>query len=135
MMTREETIIQIDSLKKFCEDMAGSDESGSHVFDLDIQALDLVLATLRPVSREMVEQVWRGEWIEKDDDLYCSECGHIIPDCAGNATPIFKNENRFCYFCGTPMTNEAVDIQLKRIEALKGFADYCWLDKSREKQE
>ena len=51
-MTREEAIAQIEGLKKYCEDMADSDESGSYVFDLDVQALDLALSALRPVSRE-----------------------------------------------------------------------------------
>lgn len=59
-MTREEAIVQIYGLKKYCEDMADSDESGSYVFDLDVQALDLALAALRPVSRDQVEKVWRG---------------------------------------------------------------------------
>lgn len=70
------------------------------------------------ISRERVEKVWKGEWIEKNGDLYCSRCDHIIPDCAGNATPIFKNENRFCYCCGAPMTDEAVEMVMERLEAL-----------------
>ena len=48
MMTREEAIVQIKGLKEYCEDMADSDESGSYVFDLDVQALDIALTALRP---------------------------------------------------------------------------------------
>ena len=47
-MTREDAIVQIYGLKKYCEDMADRDESGSYVFDLDVQALDLALTALRP---------------------------------------------------------------------------------------
>ena len=64
-MTRGEAIVQIEGLKKYCEDMADSDESGAYVFDLDVQALDLALAALRPVSREQVEK-----FKEYFDDLY-----------------------------------------------------------------
>ena len=30
-----------------------------------IAALDMALTALRPVSREQVEKVWRGEWIKR----------------------------------------------------------------------
>ena len=56
MMTREEAIVQIYGLKKYCEDMADSDESGSYVFDLDVQALGLAISALRHQIWE--EQVW-----------------------------------------------------------------------------
>lgn len=136
-MMQDEAIVQIYGLKKYCEDMADSDESGSYVFDLDVQALDLALAALRPVSRERVEQM-RGEWVAKHrhrggfrratgvddmgeqrtitiderceyDDRYCSKCGKQSPD----------NFLNFCGYCGAPMTDEAVEIRLKELEALK----------------
>lgn len=95
------------------------------------------IETLRPVSREQVEKVWRGEWVKRHkhrggfrrvkgfddmgeqhevtiderceyDDLYCSKCGKQSPD----------NFLNFCGYCGAPMTDEAVDILLKRLEAL-----------------
>lgn len=52
-----------------------------------------------------VAPVIHGKWIEKDDDLYCSECNHQIADCAGNATVIFVPENKFCYYCGAKKGN------------------------------
>lgn len=117
MMTREEAIVQIHGLKKYCEDMADSDESGSYVFDLDVQALDLALAALRPVSREQVEKVWRGEWIAYLDGEYimperyysCSKCGsrgHL-------------SKRNFCDFCGAPMTDAAVDMVMERLEGME----------------
>lgn len=137
MMTREEASAQIEGLKKYCEDMADSDESGAYVFDLDVQALDIALSALRPVSREQVERM-RGEWVAKHrhrggfrrvtgvddmgeqrtitiderceyDDRYCSKCGKQSPD----------NFLNFCGYCGAPMTDEAVDMVMERLEALK----------------
>ena len=73
---------------------------------------------LRPVSREQVERI-RGEWMfpifadqedANDPRCQCSECGSI-------ETPLARH--RFCPSCGAPMTDEAVDIRLKELEALK----------------
>ena len=102
------------------------------------KAQDAALSALRPVSRERVEKVWRGEWVKRHkhrggfrrvkgfddmgeqhevtiderceyDDLYCSKCGKQSPD----------NFLNFCGYCGAPMTDEAVEIRLKELEALK----------------
>lgn len=125
-ITREEATVQIYGLKKYCEDMADSDESGSYVFDLDVQALDLALTALRPVSRERIEKVWRGEWIGDNDEKVgsidgspiksstCSACGNWLVgsdeyDCAGH----------FCPACGAAQTDEAVEMVMERLEALK----------------
>ena len=123
MMTREEASAQIEGLKKYCEDMADSDESGAYVFDLDVQALDIALSALRPVSREQVEKVWSGEWVIGEPDvlgvpIHCSRCGwgsdHADPrkwmDYGGHI---------FCGHCGAPMTDEAVEMVMERMEALK----------------
>ena len=97
----------------------------------------MALSALRPVSREQVEKVCKGEWIKRhkhrggfrrvkgiDDmgeqhevtiderceyyDLYCSKCGKQSPD----------NFLNFCGYCGAPMTDEAVDMAMERLEAL-----------------
>ena len=43
-----------------------------------IAALDMALSALRPVSRERVEKVWRGEWMAFDEcsneGVYCKRC-------------------------------------------------------------
>lgn len=97
------------------------------------------IKALRPVSRQQVEKVWKGEWVKRHkhrggfrrvtgmddmgeqhtitiderceyDDLYCSKCGKQSPD----------NFLNFCGYCGAPMTDEAVDMEIKRLEALYG---------------
>ena len=119
-MTREEAIVQIKGLKKYCEDMADSDESGSYVFDLDVQALDLALSALRPVSREQVERIWfrepysRLETRQGDDGSIVYSAVNTCMAC-GHETPI----GNFCHNCGAAQTREAVDMVMERMEALK----------------
>ena len=79
-------------------------------------ALYMALSALRTPSRERVEKVWRGEWIvedagEEDRRRKCSMCSN----CAASGTP----GNRFCHHCGSPMTEEAVDMAMDRLETLK----------------
>lgn len=76
------------------------------------------LKALRPVSREQVERV-RGEWINTNKEVEqmckCSKCGYPIS--------YFWSRTPFCPNCGAPMTDEAVDIRLKELEALKDECD------------
>ena len=128
-MTREEASVQIEGLKKYCEDMADSDENGSYVFDLDVQALDLALSALRPVSRERVEKVWPG----CHKCRTCDSCAYrtIKPEeepCVSCNTDIYSNYKPepgriFCSTCGAPVTDEAVDMVMERMEALHGKTD------------
>lgn len=67
------------------------------------------------ISRKQVEKVWRGEWIHAmpilrsgDEEIRCSKCGNIV-----------GFETSFCPYCGSPITDKAVDIVMKRLEALK----------------
>ena len=84
------------------------------------QAYLEALSALHPVSRERVEKVWRGEWMfpifgdqqdANDPRWQCSECGSI-------ETPLARH--KFCPNCGAPMTDEAVDMVMERMEALYG---------------
>lgn len=73
----------------------------------------LAASAIRPVSRE---QVKKAEWIWSTGDVYiCSSCGEKthVDECMG--TPIYN----FCPFCMAPMTDEAVDIVMRRLEELK----------------
>lgn len=77
------------------------------------EALSLAISALRPVSREQVEKVWRGEWIECQTafgEKYnkCSRCGF---------TPSFGYP-AFCASCGSANTGEAVQMVMERLEAL-----------------
>lgn len=73
------------------------------------------LSALRPVSREHVEKVWRGEWKENKnaaiESAICSKCKTVFQAYYGNY--------QFCPRCGAPMTDEAVQMVMRRLEALK----------------
>ena len=78
------------------------------------EAIDVALTALRPVSRERVE---KAEWIWSTGDVYiCSSCGEKthVDECMG--TPIYN----FCPFCMAPMTDEAMQMLMERLEALYG---------------
>ncbi len=75
---------------------------------------------LRPVSRERSEKVWRGEWnyshtTETDHFavVKCSKCGH-----EAFAMALYVKVGNFCPSCGSAMTDEAVEITMRRLEAL-----------------
>ena len=80
----------------------------------EVEALDMAISALRPVSRERVEKVWRGEWElhgggknGRGGIWHCTRCEKSYP---------YKND--FCPMCGAPMTDEAVEMVMKRMEAL-----------------
>ena len=110
-MTREEAIEELERLLSHWDDL----ENGKRSFRwYSKDAVGLALSALRPFSREQVEKVWRGEW-EDMREAYkdvpkrrCSRCKNVF---IGLDTP-------FCEVCGAPMTDEAVEIRLKELEAL-----------------
>ena len=124
-MTREEASVQIEGLKKYCEDMADSDESGAYVFDLDVQALDIALSALRPVSRERVEKVWPGcPYCKEDGEGYVQKFGAYSIQNGELTTGHCKPQKiKFCPHCSRPLTDEAVEMVLERLEALKDAGD------------
>lgn len=132
-MTREEAILlsaytgfllapDFSEVHKFCEDTLGR-SIWTHEFadscvqkeiqeKLRPQIMELVqnIAALRPVSREQVEILWRGEWIECQTafgEKYnkCSRCGF---------TPSFGYP-AFCASCGSANTGEAVQMVVERL--------------------
>lgn len=85
------------------------------------EAIDIAVSALRPVSREQVEKVWRGKWkyshtseIDHFAVVKCSKCGY-----EAFAISLFVKDGNFCPSCGAPMTDEAVQMVLERMEALK----------------
>ena len=107
MMTREEAI---EFLNWYIDNDCFTDKCQ--------EAHRMAITALRPVSREQVERM-RGEWMfpifgdqqdENDPRCQCSECGSI-------ETPLARH--RFCPACGAPITDEAVQMVMERLEALK----------------
>lgn len=84
------------------------------------QALQVVISAHSPISREQVEQACKSKWIQLNNtqEHFCESCG-----VAFNLYAYCKNDYRFCPACGAPMTDEAVDIIMHRLEALKDAGD------------
>lgn len=136
-MTREEAILlsaytgfllvqDFSDVHKFCEDTLGRSIWTHEFADEDVQKeiqdklrpqiMKLIQSTsaLRPVSREQVEKSWRGEWKENKnvaiESAICSKCKTVFQAYYGNY--------QFCPRCGAPMTDEAVQMAMERLEAL-----------------
>lgn len=79
----------------------------------------MAIAALRGPTREQVEKVWRGGWIWDTSGLYpkpvCSKCGEE-PYRRSNHTSDLPN---YCPKCGAPMTDEAVDMVMERMETIR----------------
>ena len=112
-MTREEAI---EALQKFVNGYEKNICGEAVRQNGFVQAIKVVISALRPITREQVEKVWRGEWVGVPNmgvyDTACSKCGY----CPG----IRFWDSDFCPNCGAPMTDEAVQMVMERLEALHG---------------
>lgn len=108
MMTREEAIERYEGIRYTVACFTGSKK--------DCDAVDMAFSTLRPVSREQVEKLWRGEWelvrrMAAAQEFRCSVCG------ANNT--YYGHPEKFCADCGSAMTDEAVQMVMERLEQIK----------------
>ena len=110
-MTREEAIKYFESLLKRFEEMYETETSywGKAHAETTIEAIRLALTALRPVSREQVEKIPRCEHC-KDGKSFD---GQVV--IMGNKGMFPLN---FCPRCGSPLTDEAVEMVMERLEAL-----------------
>lgn len=77
----------------------------------EVEAAKMAIDALRPVSREQVEKVGKGEW-EDMREAYndvpkrrCSRCKRVF----------IGLDKPFCEACGAPMTDEAVEMVMERL--------------------
>lgn len=80
-------------------------------------ALDVALEALRPITREQVEKM-RGKFFQAGIDDVAQDtwrCSRCLVQEFGNIQGI-----NFCPSCGAPMTDEAVEMVMERMEALYG---------------
>ena len=114
-MTREEAIEYAESKKMRLEALVYNDDCkyGNYaMYSGELSFVNAALTALRPVSREQVEKVWGSEWKCHGDCgvTECSACGWNIEEYVG--------DYNFCPACGSPMTDEAVEMVMERMEAL-----------------
>ena len=106
-MTREEAIEELERLLSHWDDL----ENGKRRFRwYSKDAVEVAITALCPVSREQVEKVWPG-------CRYCKE--GIYSDFAYDKM-CRSQEGIYCKFCGKPMTDEAVQMVMERLEVLYG---------------
>ena len=99
-MTREEARIELQAMKDTFEEY----EPGGSRCQM---ALKVALTALRPVSRERVEKVWE----KCQHSRVCGTC----KVCVGGR---YQKAN-FCAACGAPLTDEAVDMVMERLEEMR----------------
>ena len=122
-MTREEAIKLLKQYQGYGP-MFLDGETLKHAFDLTDETVDTLLAALRPVSREQVEKAFPGCRSCKS----CRSCVfsvHAIKDmpckkCDPNAEGVLTEykPSKFCPVCGKPLTDEAMQMVMERLEAL-----------------
>ncbi len=117
MITREEAIKRIDEQYKICEEfyyLSASPEKDYPGVMSYMEALAVAISVLRPVSREQVERMFLGCdfcKIELDDFPY------IVAHSDYSSSDTCY-EPSFCPICGKPLTDEAVQMVMERLEAL-----------------
>ena len=84
------------------------------------EAIQVALTALRPVSREQVEKVWPGcPYCKEDGEGYVKKFGaYSILDGEVTTGHCKPQKIKFCPHCSCPLTDEAVEIRLKELEAL-----------------
>ena len=130
-MTREEAISILEESKRQNKVMIdnpsmfwGASQMASGVKNAErrIMALDMALTALRPVSREKMERI-RGEWKICFEDWRQQIAGDQCSKCGFQHYGTSISQYKFCPNCGTPMTDEAMDLVIDRLEALKDADD------------
>ena len=145
-MTREEAIEILenggwwDLLIPITTIEGRSDEDKLH------QAIDMAISALRSVSREQeleaenkelkerivnwrkymaptreqVEKVWRSEWIHPhwSNDVHCMDCKRCGKEAYHRLFRGVRDYYLFCPHCGAPLTDEAVEMVMERLEAV-----------------
>ena len=123
-MTREEAIAllneQYETCKRIYDCSADQRKSYPNVPQF-MEALGMALSALRPVSREQVEKAWRGYWDHNEVISNKSITGKfLLPSCECSLCGCYvQQEANFCPYCGAPMTDEAVEMVLERLEAIE----------------
>lgn len=121
-MTLEKAIKLLKQYQGY-DPMFPDGETLKHAFDLTDETVDTLLTALRPVSLEQVEKMYPG----------CPMCENGLPKIhipAFQALAICNQHmnheafdielnSKFCLNCGRPMTDEAVQMVMERMETIR----------------
>ena len=131
-MTLEEAIKLLKQYQGY-DPMFPDGETLKHAFDLTDETVDTLLTALRPVSREQVEKVFPGCEMcrEKKEVKSDNFCGAATMRIVGDSIDLRGNEKKikffghiyapsfsvkFCPFCGRPLTDEAMQMVMERMD-------------------
>ena len=103
-MTREEAITILQHLAEIIP-------SGDYQ-----ETFKMAVSALRPISREQVEKMWRGEWNNINPAVLKPGVSWVCR-CAKCECPQDYKHN-FCPNCGAAQTDEAVKMVMERLGAL-----------------
>lgn len=112
-MTKEEAITNLEKLVALF--YTESEQSKMVDYSKIIETLEFAAAALRPITREQIEKM-RGKFFQAGIDDVAQDtwrCSRCLVQEFGNIQGI-----NFCPHCGAPMTDKAVDMVIKRLEAL-----------------
>ena len=117
-MTREQAIKHIEDIRASAlENLGAKYAYGCEgYYRTRIELSDICLTALRPVGREQVKKVWGG----------CKHCGEEWGTCdpiTNRFTMPPPGGIRFCPMCGAPLTDEAMELVMEKLEAMKDGVD------------
>lgn len=120
MMTREEAIAlfekQLTAAQVVLDSGFGSNPGENDcLYRRRKEMAEIALTALRPISREQVKKVWRGMCSCSKPKACCTCCSMRCQDCIGQSE---YRQAAFCMKCGRPLTDEAVDMVMERLEEI-----------------
>ena len=123
-MTREEAIEYAESKKMRLEALVYNDDCkyGNYaMYSGELSFVNAALTALRPVSREQVEKVWPGcPYCKEDGEGYVQKFGAYSIQNGELTTGHCKPQKiKFCPHCSRPLTDEAVEMVMKRMETIR----------------
>ncbi len=122
-MTQEEAIINLEKLIALY--YTASEQNKMVDYSKIIETLEFAAVSLRTPTREQVEKMWSGcEYCTGDvNDRSYLDSKRLYLDENGILTDEIENIDilrlSFCPVCGKPLTDEAVDMVMERLEGTK----------------
>ena len=129
-MTNEEAAVWFEKILAWAKHgLEEHKEEGKRVYGMRKELAEIALSALRPVSRERVERMTEpcefcGEWIggectpKEQDAGYKIYAGYIKQVAVDDFWEDEIENLNFCPVCGRPMTDEAVQMVMERLEEL-----------------
>ena len=131
-MTKEEAIASYEKLYTY---MVGDDDAIELDYGEFMELNHYIRSALRPVSRERMEKVFHGCEMCREKKKVKSDnfCGAATMQIVGDSIDLCGDKKKikffghiyapsfsvkFCPFCGKPLTDEAVDMVMERMEAM-----------------